>query len=73
MRQPKLSLETIDPASIDWNPKPDITAYELARCMQLLIYMVHEEGSVDPVVKVGLLNWLPKEVQRHFNYRYKKA
>ena len=35
------STRFISPVHIQWNPKEDITTYELAQCMPLLMLMSH--------------------------------
>lgn len=47
------------PKQYNWSPKEDITAYELALAVPILIYARH--GDIE-----NLVNGLPENCRRHF-------
>ncbi|WP_042776359.1 hypothetical protein [Sinorhizobium fredii] len=49
------------PKNYIWNPQDDITAYELARALEVMFASVLQGGSVD-----AAFDGLPGEAQRHF-------
>jgi len=51
-------FKILQPINIDWKPKEDITAFELAHSLQLLLRM----GSIMPYELSGL----DESVLRHF-------
>lgn len=53
-----LSKETI---SITWNPQPDITTYELALCIKVLLYKFPNRAALE-----NNFNNQPDDVKRHF-------
>jgi hypothetical protein len=48
------------PKQYEWKPKEDITIYELALCMPIIVYGAH---GVDIEYMIGAL---PKNAQRYF-------
>lgn len=48
--------------SFQWSPQPDITTYELARCLAVLL-------SSDPWSACCAYDHLPEECKRHFEVK----
>jgi hypothetical protein len=59
--QPCLPLRIIDASSIRWKPKPNITAYELALALPLLLL---GQGA-----QAQALTDLPATTKRHFKFK----
>ena len=52
------------PVNIYWKPKKDITTYELAKAMDILLYMV---SGGDTWTTKRLIGEAPENVKRHFS------
>lgn len=52
--------KTYQPKSYSWEPKENITAYELAQCMPILITAMRGSPVEDAI------NQLPQSCKRHF-------
>jgi hypothetical protein len=58
-----------DGRSFRYEPKPDITTYELALCMYLLIVQAWNKPLRD---EQKIYDQLPAEAQRHFVVKYEE-
>jgi hypothetical protein len=58
-------VEQIRRQLVDWKPEPDITAYELARAMPVLIMLATSDRA--PPLIADAVDQLPVKVRRHFN------
>jgi len=54
-------IELKFPDIVKWRPKDDITAYELALALPLVIAAITSTASIDNQIK-----FLPADVRRHF-------
>lgn len=54
------------PVNIHWNPKKDITTYELAEAMGILLYMTSGGNTWEAEQHIKACD---KSVQRHFNIK----
>lgn len=66
--QRSLPLQAPKVGSILWQPQPDITAYELAQALPLLLL-----GPEYHHIKACMLVGFPDEVKRHFLYDLAEA
>lgn len=65
MRSDDAEYMTIStPSNIYWKPKKDITTYELAKAMDILLYMA---SGGDTWSAEGLISEAPENVKRHFS------
>lgn len=56
-----LSKETL---KIRWDPQPDITTYELALCMKVLLYKFPNRAALEENFRNQ-----PEDVKRHFQWK----
>jgi hypothetical protein len=59
-------MTTSTPVNIYWKPKKDITAYELAKAMDILLYMV---SGGDTWTAERLIGEASGDVKRHFDIK----
>jgi hypothetical protein len=64
--QLKLELKSIDVKSLVFTPKTDISTFELAQALTVLV-PYRNDGGMSLTVEEAF-NRLPPEVQRHFQY-----
>jgi hypothetical protein len=65
--QLRLNLKKIDFSTLCFEPKPDISTFELAQALSVLVRYQHPALTVEDA-----FSRLPEDVRRHFKYRWVK-
>lgn len=69
VKQLELPLNQIDFATLQFTPLPDISTFELAQAMLVLVPSCHK-----PTLQIeDAFNRLEPEVRRHFSYNHVKV
>ncbi len=56
---------------ITFEPKQDITTYELARCLKFYVLVLAHKDFFEAEIYEQLFLQLPQELRRHFDVAYK--